>query len=99
MPSGKLRLIASISFFTDLATSMALAPGNMLMFSTAALPPLIPLSVLYDWASSEMRATSRKRVSDPSGLARITISSNSATDDNRPCAMIGVVTSMFSMGC
>ena len=27
---------------------MALAPGSMLTFNTAALPPLIPLSVLYD---------------------------------------------------
>ena len=69
------------------------------MFITAAFPPLMPLSVLYEAASSETRATSRRRMSDPSGLARMTISSNSLTDERRPWAMIGVVTSRSVMGC
>ena len=99
MPSGKLRLISSIVSRTECATSMALAPGSMLIFITAALPPLMPLSVLYDEASSEMRATSLRRMSDPSGLARMTISSNSRTDERRPRAVIGIVTSKSVMGC
>ncbi len=35
-----------MTFLTEAATSMALAPGSMLIFKTAAFPPLIPLSVL-----------------------------------------------------
>ena len=45
-----------------------------------------------------MRATSFRRMIEPSGLARTTISSNSLTDDRRPCAVIGIVTSMPFMG-
>ena len=46
IPSGKFRLISSMVAFTRSATSMALAPGSMYTPNTAALPPLIPLSVL-----------------------------------------------------
>ena len=77
---------------------MALAPGSMLIFSTAAFPPLMPLSVLYDEASSEMRATSFRRMIDPSGLARTTMSSNSPADERRPCAVMGIVTSTPFIG-
>ena len=85
--------------FTFSATSIALDPGNMYIPKTAALPPLIPLSVLYDWASNETRATSRRRMSDPSALARSTISSNCAAFDRRPCAVIGIVISNPFTGC
>ena len=45
IPSGKLLEIFSISAFTFFATSMAFSPGSMNMLSTAAEPPLMPLSV------------------------------------------------------
>ena len=98
IPSGKLRPISSIVSFTCPATSIALAPGNMLIFNTAAFPPSMPLSVEYEDASREMRATSFSLIIDPSGLARTTICSNSFTDDRRPWAVIGIVMSTSSIG-
>ena len=59
----------------------------------------MPLSVLYEEASSEMRATSRRRMMEPSGLALITISSNWLTVDKRPWVLMGIVMSSPSMGC
>ena len=99
IPSGKVLLMFSIVSFTFSATSIALAPGNIYTPRTAALPPLMPLSVLYDCASSDTRATSRRRMNEPSALARSTISSNWAADDSRPCAVIGIVKSSPFTGC
>ena len=98
MPSGRLRPISSIASFTFSATSIAFEPGSIFTFITAALPPSIPLSVEYDCASSEMRATSLRRIIEPSGFARTTICSNSSTDDSLPGAAIGIVTSTSSIG-
>ena len=96
---GKVLLICSIVSFTLSATSMAFAPGSMYTPSTAALPPLMPLSVLYDCASSDTRATSLSLMSEPSAPARSTISSNCAAVDSRPCAVMGMVKSSPETGC
>ena len=99
IPSGKFLLMSFIAFFTFSATSIALAPGSMYMASMAAFFPLIPLSVLYEEASSDTLATSRILTIVPSGLALITMFSNSSTVDSRPEAVTGIVTSTSSTGC
>ena len=93
MPSGKFLLISFMASFTACATSIAFAPGSMYIPNTAAFSPLIPLSVLYEEASKETLATSFNRIREPSGLARMTISSNCPTDDNLPWVVIGIVIS------
>ena len=99
IPSGKFRLISAIVFFTFSDTSIAFMPGSILMSITAAFSPSMPLSVLYEEDSSAMSATSLNLNMDPSLSALMTISSNSDTVDRRPCATIGIVTSMPEIGC
>ena len=99
IPSGKLSLISAIAAFTFSATSIALAPGSISTLITAAFSPSIPLSVLYDCASSETLATSFILRMVPSSLARTMMFSNSLSLERRPVAVMGVVTSTFSMGC
>ena len=99
MPSGKPSLISAIAVLTFSATSIALAPGSMSTLITAAFSPSIPLSVLYDCASSETRATSLILRMVPSSLALTMIFSNSLSLESLPVAVMGVVMSTFSMGC
>ncbi len=98
MPSGKFAAMLSMAFLTDSATSMAFAPGSIFMSSTAAFRPFIPLSVAYEDASSEILATSFRRIIEPSGYAFTTMSSNSLTEERRPCAVIGMVMSASLIG-
>ena len=99
IPSGKPSLISAMVAFTLSATSTAFAPGSIIMLMTAAFSPSMPLSVLYDCASSDTRATSLSLMSVPSSLALTTMFSNSLSLESLPVAVIGVVTSTFSIGC
>ena len=54
---------------------------------------------MYDCASSDTLATSLIRRMVPSSLARTMMFSNSFSLESLPVAVMGVVTSTFSIGC
>ncbi len=62
--------------------------------TNAAGFPLRRAAKSYDSAPSFAWPTSLTRTSDPSGLARTTMSSNCAGVCSRPCAVIGIVISV-----